>query len=465
MAFFDNSNAQNYSAADVEALNKALSAGTGTDSSQFTGGRALIPEDCEQETLNILAQSKEDCKVMSSIKTTKVGSTVHEKNLRDDEGDYKHLSVVEGDDSPIETNQSIKRKTFDMKFLQTKRGITQQMIAAETFEGALASEKISGINTIMKACEYLCFHGDSAVVPTEFDGFEAQIRKAAKADQNIIDLRGVSIGTYGEKLFDEISGNIFEKGGFVDKTLFPAVLAKDIKELFADRIRFDVADRFGALQQLPAYPTATGSTIKFVGEGAGADKFYHVKGKVAAEGNATFRPAAPTSVTASAATQTGSKFLAADAGDYKYTVHAINAAGISAGTAVAAAVTVAAGEGVTLTITPGSGVKATGYIICRSKKDGDEVMEMVRVADSGEATTTFKDINEELPGTASMLFLTENKIQSIYNFGQLMPVSTIPLGKRAAIDEFLVATYGALELYAPKYCGLVKGISYKGGLY
>ena len=73
MAFFDNSNAQNYSAADVEALNKALSAGTGTDSSQFTGGRALIPEDCEQETLNILAQSKEDCKVMSSIKTTKVG--------------------------------------------------------------------------------------------------------------------------------------------------------------------------------------------------------------------------------------------------------------------------------------------------------------------------------------------------------------------------------------------------------
>ena len=55
MAFFDNSNAQNYSAADVEALNKALSAGTGTDSSQFTGGRALIPEDCEQETLNILS--------------------------------------------------------------------------------------------------------------------------------------------------------------------------------------------------------------------------------------------------------------------------------------------------------------------------------------------------------------------------------------------------------------------------
>lgn len=461
MAFFD----KKFISGDGEAIQKALAAGHGTDSAQFTGGRALIPEDCEQETLNALELSKDDCKIMASIKTQKVGSTVHEKNVRSGVGNYKHLTVSEGDESPVETDQDINRKTFEMKYLQTERGVTEQMIRAETFEGALASEKLAGIDLLIQGCEYLCFHGDSRVVPTEFDSFETQIRKAPAREQNIIDLRGKSVGTYGEALFDDISGMTYRKGGFLDKAMFPPVLAKDIKELFSDRIRFMVGDKTGALQQLPDYPTAIGATIRFTGN-AGADKFYEVKGPVAASGDASRRPAAPASVAAEiVSSAAGSKFLAADAGDYTYTVHAVNKYGVSAGVSISAAIAVAAGEGVKLTITPGSGNAATGFIICRSKAGGTEVMEMDRCGAGNNATTEYIDLNGELPGTASMLFLTENKMQSIYKFGQLMPVSTIPLGRLGAKERFLVATYGALELYVPKFCGLVKGISYKGGLY
>lgn len=464
MGFFNGASSGEMYAPEVNELQKALSAGYGTDSAQFTGGRALIPENLESEVINVVSQLKEDCKVMNQVKKTPVKSTVHEVNLRTGHGDFRFVTVAEGGQS-LDTNQELERKPFNMKYMQTRRSVTKQMEVAETFEGALASEKIAGVETIVKSAEYQCFHGDSAIVPTEFDGFLAAINKAKEADRNIIDLKGAKIGTYGETLFDDIATMVFEQGGGLETALFPPVLAKDIKELFKDRIRFTVMDSQASMQALPSYPTAIGSTIKFTGEGAGADKFYRVKGVVNAAGDPLKRPAAPASVTAVAA-GSGSRFAASDAGDYLYTVHAVNSYGISAGTAVAAAVVVAAGNKVTLTITPGSGVSATGFIICRSKKDGTHVMEMDSVANSGAATTDYVDVNAELPGTASMLSLTEKRIQPVYTFAQLLPVCTYPLAPiNAAENPFLVMLFGSLEVRAPKFCGLVKNIAYTGGLY
>lgn len=464
--FFDNVSSGEMSAGEVNELQKALAAGYGTDSSQFTGGRALIPENLESEVVNVVAQLKEDCKVMNSVKKTPVRSTVHEVNLRTGHGDYRHLSVAEGGAS-IDTDQSLERKTFAMKYLQTRRSVTKQMEAAETFEGALASEKLAGVETIIKGAEYQCFHGDSAIVPTEFDGFLASIKKANAADQNIINLKGSTLGNYGEKIFDEIAAMVRGKGGFLDKALFPTVLAKDIKEIFADKQRYLMNNPIPNLsfKTIPDYGTAIGANIALSGEEAGDDMFFEVKGEVVAEGDATRRPAAPTSVTASAS-GSGSSFTANDAGDYMYTVHAVNQYGISAGTSIAAAVTVAAGNKVALTITPGSGVAATGFIICRSKKDDTKVMEMDKVANSGNATTVYEDTNDELPGTASMIFLPKKRFQPVYTFGQLLPACTFPLAPtNTAETPFLVMLYGGLEVRAPKHCGLVKNISYNGGLY
>ena len=464
--FFDNVSSGEMSAGEVNELQKALAAGYGTDSSQFTGGRALIPENLESEVVNIVAQLKEDCKVMNSVKKTPVRSTVHEVNLRIGHGDYRHLSVAEGGAS-IDTDQSLERKTFAMKYLQTRRSVTKQMEAAETFEGALASEKLAGVETIIKGAEYQCFHGDSSIVPTEFDGFLASIKKANAADQNIINLKGSTLGNYGEKIFDEIAAMVRGKGGFLDKALFPTVLAKDIKEIFADKQRYLMNNPIPNLsfKTIPDYGTAIGANIALSGEEAGDDMLFEVKGEVVAEGDATRRPAAPTSVTASAS-GSGSSFTANDAGDYMYTVHAVNQYGISAGTSIAAAVTVAAGNKVALTITPGSGVAATGFIICRSKKDDTKVMEMDKVANSGNTTTVYEDTNDELPGTASMIFLPKKRFQPVYTFGQLLPACTFPLAPtNTAETPFLVMLYGGLEVRAPKHCGLVKNISYNGGLY
>lgn len=473
MGFFENGNSTDLmEGADVNELQKALSAGYGTDSANFTNGRALIPENLETEVMNVLAMAKEDCKMMASLKTQPVRSTVHEKNIRDDEGDFKHLSVTEGGAS-VETSQSIKRKTFDMKYLQVKRGVTKQMEAAETFEDALASEKVAGVNSIIKGAEYLCFHGDSAIVPTEFDGFESQIRKAAAKEQNILSLRGATIGSKGMTVFDEMAEKIYSQGGSADRVYFPPVLAREIRDTaFGEKGYYNMGEGFNMMNNfqgapLPGYNTAVGSILKLAGNDAGADKFYHVKGRVREEGDALKRPAAPATVTVSAnASVANSEFASGDAGDYTYTVHAVNQYGISAGTTAAAPVTVAANGSVTVTITPGAGNVATGFIICRSAKDGTDVMEMDKVPNSGEATTVYTDLNKELPGTASMLFLTESKLSPTYKFGQLLPACTFPLYPTASAElPFLVLMFGGLEVYAPKFCGIVKDIHYNGGLY
>lgn len=469
MSYFSGAQAGVMESTEVDSLKKALEAGYATDSAAFTGGRALIPEDLESDVVNVIAETKEDCKIINSVKKTPMKSTVHEVTLRTDEGDWKHTSVREGGSS-VDSSQSLQRKTFKAKYLQCRRSVTLQMEASETLEGAYTSEKLAGINTIIKASEYQAIHGNSEIVDAEMDGLIHSIRSAPSAERNILSLRGATVGSYGEKLFEEMAAMTAQKGGNLDKALFPLVIAKDIKEMFADKQRYIMNQPLPNLsfKSIPDYGTSVGANIALSGDDAGADKFYQVKRAVAAEGDATKRPAAPTSVTVSANTSvSGSMFASADAGDYLYAVHAVNEYGISAAVAPAAAVTVAAGGSVTITITPGSGVQPTGFIITRSKADGTELMEMDQVKNSGDSTTVYTDKNEELPGTASMLLLGKNRLsQPIIRFGQLMPVCAYPLSPVDKAEKpFLVLMFGGLQVLAPKQCGLVKDISYTGGLY
>ncbi|MDR1626503.1 MAG: hypothetical protein LBT33_08165 [Spirochaetia bacterium] len=464
MGYFDGASSGSPEAPQVEALAKALAAGYGTDAATFINGRALIPENLESTVVNVVAALKEDCKLLNSMKTVPVKSTVHEVNRRTSHGDYRFLSTPEGGPSR-ETDQAIERVPFMQKYIQTKRRVTRQMELVDSFEDAYTSEKLSGVEVVCKAAEYNLFHGDSSVVPTDFDGFIPAIKKSASP--NIEDLRGASVGSKGEGFFDDMAARVWERGGDLSRVLFPSKLARDIKDLFTDRLRMMVKDQKATFDQLPDYPTAIGSTLRFTGEGAGADKFFHVRGPVAACGDPEKRPNPVSSVAVAALTsQAGSMFAAADAGDYRYTVFAENHSGISTGVSPGGAGTVAAGGGLQLTITPDKSKPVTGLIVCRSAKGGTDVMEMVQIPVGAGATTVFVDLNKDLPGTASMLFLTQERIQPVYKLGQLLPVSTYPLYPvNAAETPFLVMFYGALELRAPEFCAIAENISYPGGLY
>jgi hypothetical protein len=442
-----------------DELVKALSAGSGTDSSQFMGGRALQVQDIEATMINAMREQREDCKLMNLVKQHSVHSTVHEYNRRTDVGDHENLTAEEGGGSE-DSDQTIKRITRNIKYLQDRRSVTDQMELVDGYENALESEKIAGTLNILKGAEFLNFHGDSKVVPTQYDGLIAQI--LADSAPNVKDLRGKTITTYGEKALNEMTRMIYERGGDANLVFFPPVLAEQIQDLVRDRLRFGTDDKRATLV-VDQYPTPYGSTLHF-GVEAGADKLFKVKGPVSANGKVDKRPNPPASVTAVAADNADSQFLAADAGNYTYAVHAVSKYGISGGTIMSAAVAVAAGKAVTLTITPDASKPGTGFIITRSSKDGTVLMEVARIGKSDTATTTFVDLNTDLPGTASMLFITQKKLQVIMEFYQLCPLRIRPLFESNRAEKpFFVQLFGALDLKVPEWCGIVKNIAYDGG--
>jgi hypothetical protein len=261
--------------------------------------------------------------------------------------------------------------------------------------------------------------------------------------------------------------SVYDAGGIVNKVLYPVALTQDIQMLARDKVRIFVGDN-KSNPVIDTFTTAYGQ-LSILGDASGPDKLYIPKGKISAAGDPDRMPNAPASVlptAAAAAAGSTSLFLAADAGEYSYAVHAVNEYGISAGTQAAAPIAVAAGQAVTLTITPDATKPGTGFIITRSAKDDDTVlMEMVRVGkDAQNAATVYIDLNEDLPGTAEMLFITEQKIQTVAEFRQLLPITSIPLPLMPnLVQPFVLALFGAPVLKVPEWCGLGKNIGYRGG--
>jgi hypothetical protein len=399
---------------------------------------------------------------MNKLKKRPVSSTIHEYNRRTDSGEYEFATAEEGGGS-LDTEQAVERVTRQIKYIQVRRAVTDQARVVDSFENLWESEKLMGTLTALKAAERLFFHGDSSVVPTEWDGIPKQIKDSK--DPNILDNRGKSITAVGDSIITDMVLQIYEKGGDANILFFPPVLGLDIQALVADRVRFGTNDK-SMTPVLDNYPTPYG-TVRF-GEDEGADKFFRVRGAINEKGDATLRPNAPAVTAAVAAAPAGStsRFLAIDAGDYTYTVHAVNKNGISPGTTIAAPIEVAAGNAVTLTIIPDVNKPGSGFIICRSAKDETIVMEMCRIGNNGDATMVFVDLNSDLPGTADMLFLTEKKLQTILEFDQLIPLRLRPLYEsNRAETPFFIQLFGAADTKIPEWCGISKNIGYKGGLY
>ena len=477
----------NIDAANQEVLEKALTAGYGSDASQFTGGRALQPEDLELTLTNVLEVQQNELKLFNSLPRIKTGSTVHQYNRRTGIGEDVYNFVGEGEEAE-ESDQDIERKLLDMKYIATIGRVTMQAENMKGLVDAYNEEKVAATMRVCRAAEIGCFHGDSSIIDKQFDGILKTIKDSAnntaaeeKNRATLVDLRGYEIGEdvktgdkdilTGEDLIDFVAESANSKGGDLTKAYFPPVISSQFKRLYREYLRYTTSDTHTGLNELPDLVTAIGSTIKIKGN-AGADKMFKVKGLVKPSGFATKRPNAPAKVELSvnaSAIKAESKFRDGDAGDYTYVVHAVNSKGVSAGTAASAAATVAVGCSVTITITPSpDGNAATGYIITRSAKDGDKVMEMVSISAKKTEPVTYEDVNADLPGTASIVLLSDRTQEASANlsFVQFMSLSTVPLPRdKAFTHPFGVTLFGALEHKTPEFDALIENVGYRGGLY
>jgi hypothetical protein len=435
------------SPADIEALGKALTAGSGTDMAALTGGRALTVQSLEQ-TLMVTTLSAEDIVLFKRLKKFPVYAVVDEWTEKSERGERGRSFAGETDDGN-ETSSTYARKVGQVKFLSTLRKVSYAKSLEKSIVDVIAEEQVDGTLVILRDAEWALFEGEAAVVTEQFDGLKAIV--GANAD-HVIDAQGAPLT---QEMIAH-AAEIIRRSFGVPTDLFLSTKAQtDLDMTLEPAYRVPLPDIPGGGVQLGS-PVA-GIRTSFGNVKTDPDLFVEEGG--APEGALTTDPTTPASVTA-AASGSGNTL---PAGDYYYRVSAVSRKGESTTVVLSGAVTVAAGEKVTLTITRGSATDTTGFYIYRSPKNGANTASGMRlvgkVAYSGAATTTWDDTGAWIPGTSCAYVLNMAEAYNAISWRQLLPMVKFPLYPATApIIPWLQLLFGYLRVTKPKQHVLIKNV-------
>ena len=436
----------------MEALEKALTAGTGVDTAAFAGGRAMTPESLDTTLVNVL-WTQDEARLFKALKKKSVKSPVHQWAKRTDVGGGDGAWVAEGGDSE-EADQTIARKYTTMKYLQTLRKATLQATITNMLEDAIASEKMAGTLWLIKQVEKVLFEGDSSVIAEEPDGL---VKLISDAD-NIIDMRGKTAES--DNFENAITGGcrvIRSKYGIATDLYTSLKVMEDTQRLLRDRTRFPNGEVGAGAAVWDHYPTPFAKP-KLV------DDIFIQEGEDGVASLLTAkRPSQPTVASATAAGSGAlvSQFAVGDAGSYYYKAAHVNKYGLSQLSAEVQCAAVAADDKVTITITDGATV-GTGVYLFRGKKNaaaGQSLKFFTKVAYTG-AAQTIVDLNADLPGTSSAFLLNMNAPYDAIEWFQFLPMMKFNLfPTNAAVTPFLMLLFGALGLKKQEQHVRIKNIS------
>lgn len=422
------------------ALQKALTAGYGTDVSQFTGGSALRIQSLDK-TMYATIQENEHFRLFNALVKSNATATVDEWTEQSAIGGRlggstnTELGVVRAADG------TYKRRVGQVKYLMTRREVSFVATLGNNIAEAEAVEQTNGALQLLTDAEFLSFEGDSSVVPTEFDGINAQIvagvNDGSVDGNHVLDARANSLTSVS--LINKAAATISGFGNFGKPThIFLSQMAQADLDTSLDPA-FRVP-----LTNVPDGGIKIGSPVVGIRTSWGnianmPDVFvrdqdqaqpYEVMNALDATLNAGLQPtlAAPSATVS----DPSSYFDASSAGNYYYLVTGVNAAGESTGV-VSAQVTVAAGKKVTMTITRSAGAQETGYAIYRSRLNGGNSIAgsvagqgsdfrlMTRIPCAG-ATTVFTDLNRDIPGTTKAYILNMAPSAGAISWRQLLPM-------------------------------------------
>lgn len=442
------------SAQEVADLNKALDVGSAINApgSVVAGdGFALRVESLER-TLRNLTFRAEHIKLWKLIPKMAAYNTVEEYNRLLSYGNMGSGLWMSVGGLPQESDSSYERVYAQIKYKGIMRRVTDVSTMVNSAIGnVIAQETQNGTMELMRDIERDLFFGRASLDSVQWDGLEAQI-EAGAGTGTIIDMRGQPLN---EEVLIDAALTIQDAPNFGTPThLFmnPKVHA-DLLKTFFPKARYDLFDKAGEGMVglgVRGYTSPAGDVQfvpnVFLDDGGG------VSG-LGAAGNAALRPASPTISTAAAAGASGaSQFVASDAGNYFFWVRAVNQFGASAPVQVnAATLAVAAGDAVTVGVTPGGGNIPAFYEVYRTLAGGaaSTARRILRVANTaGAGALTITDVNAAIPGcTTAFLFQMNSDNMS---FKQLAPLVRRPL---AAIDtsiRWLQLLYGTPVVYSPR---------------
>jgi hypothetical protein len=420
----------------LEALNKALTAGYGSDTSQFTGGSALRIQSLDR-TMKATIQENEHFRLFNALAKSGAGATVDEWTERSGVGGFLGGSTNTETGVIAQSQGEYKRRVAQVKYLMTRAEVSVVVTLGNNLAPAKAVEAQNAALRLLTDAEYLSFEGDAAVVPTEFSGIWAQMQEGVDDGSidgdNIIDCNGQALASvdYLNRAARVVAG----RGNYGRPThLFTSL---DVQADFdtgldpAFRVPLpDVADgglKLGA--PVVGIRTSHGNIRSmpdvFVRDGKDLMPF-QVEYAAIAAANAGLAPAG---VAIASANDAASKFAAGHAGNYYYLVTGLNAGGQSTGV-ITTQEAVVAGEKVTLTITKSAAGAETGYAIYRSRKNGSNAVNdfrlVKRIPRTG-ASTVFVDLNRDIPGTSKAALLNMSPGADAISWRQLLPMMEFQL--------------------------------------
>jgi hypothetical protein len=450
-------------------LQKSLNAGYETDVSGMTGGSALRIQSLDT-TLQATVQDNKHFVLFNALQKPKATAVIDEWSEQSSIGGFLGDSFNDQDGSASETEGDYARRVGKVKYMTTYRKVPIVLQSQNNIQDAVSLESVNGTKQLLTSIEFSMFEGNDEVTPKSFAGLRQQIESLDSTD-HVIDMRASALSSIDPiaKAAETVFG--FGNFGTLTDIYMPPSVQTDLN------LKLDPA--FRVLLSNTASSTVLGTHVSAIQTSYGtiktnSDVFirdqklqvpFELRNNahaVVAAANSAFKPAAFSAV---AVTDGGSDsyWESTHAGAYVYWVTGINHKGESAAiTAAEGAVTVAAGGSVTLTITASAGATETGYVIYRGRKDGtavlSDVREMTRIAKSG-SSTTFTDLNREIPGTACSYALNLNPADHAIAWRQFLPMMKIPMAAvNSPVIPWLQMICGYLRVTKRNQHVLIKNI-------
>lgn len=461
----------------TEELQKALTASNyQTDVATLTNGGALGVQSLDTAMKTTIQENKHFV-LFNRLASTNATNIVDEYVRQNGVGGVLGGSTNSQMGTVRSAQGEYSREVGLVKFLMSMRQVGYVLNIGKNIIEATAVEERNGALQLLTDAEYLLFHGNAAASPTQFDGImtqiDAQVAAGKMSGDSIIDMQGTKLNSVEPLSKVNVAVSDYGSWGSVTDVFLPQSVQNDIN------MGLDPAFRWVPEGQ---NTPMIGGHVAGIRLQSGVlktnmDTFIHAEKHpmvmpwdgstnptytASAVANVAFKP---TSITGVAASDASSQFTTARAGNYYYAVAGIgaNGEGLTAVTK-SAQIAVAAGQKVTLTITASGANTESGYAIYRGRQDGTNVsndLRLVKIVAKGGATTTFVDLNRDIPGTITIPLLNMDPSADAIGWRQFQPMTKIPLpfgvGGVPVISWFQFL-FGYLRVTKPKHHGYIKNI-------
>lgn len=455
------------SAAEIEALNKAITAGYGGAGkpTDLTHGGVLQAESLET-TLKSVTFDMKNLKMWPSVSVDKAYNLFEQYNRLIAYGSDSAPYIGEGG-APQEEDSTYVRDGQKIVFFGTRRRVSHQMTLVRVTVGDIVAQQAKeGTMHLLKNVERELYWGHAHYQNQStgaMNGADADVPSSSIAMAGLLKqlLKG---DTDAQMISGDFNG--YGTTSSIGQDLAGAVMAQDDVEALA----VIALENFGSPSELHAEPAVISAFVKqfypqfrsapgLASQTVGYDVskiqttagaidlkpnlFLRPRTGVRAIGSGVLAPAA-TFTASGAAAGTGSTFAA---GTYQVKVTAVNDSGESSPVA-SAAVTLTAGQNIDVTMSSiPAGVKTWKLYV--SAPGGAVGSEKFAGNWANVGAGVYRCAGAKLPGLGEA-FLLDMSAENM-RFKQLAPLSKINFAIVTTALEFAIVLYGALFVYTPRF--------------